>query len=195
MQPSFLGSPLLSTARCGGGEEKTEISGLSAVVRHTVHSKEETIMDTSCLQHSQTSLCKIKAARKLPPRHRSQIKHGKAGPADSPRSTGAPGCAQGWHLPARGWMQPDRSSQCNVPGNPAESILRERHLEEVTLTPPKLFSLWVGKADLSDFSLQPHLSTFPAYVLLVAWLGFSAAHSNEHLKMQTISQLQLPPHS
>lgn len=65
----------------------------------------------------------------------------------------------------------------------------------MTLNPPKLFRLWVGEADLSDFSLQPHLSTFPAHVLLVAWLGFFVAHSNEHPKMQTISQLQLTPHS
>lgn len=84
------------------GRKKKQNRNIRVELRHThtVHSKEETIMDTSCLQHGQTSLCKIKAARKLPPRHRSQIKHGRA---DSPRSTGGSRLCPGLAPPSSGW--------------------------------------------------------------------------------------------
>lgn len=49
----------LGAGREGTGGEKKEISWFSSMFIHTLHLKEETIMDTSCLHHGQTSFCKI----------------------------------------------------------------------------------------------------------------------------------------
>lgn len=193
MQPSFLGSPLLSTARYGGGEEKNrnirvELSAQThgAFKRRDNHghilftAQPNLPLQNKGSQEAATKAQVTDKTRQGWPRLTARAAQGLQAVPRAGTSQLGVGCSQ-THFPSATCLgtQLSLSAQKASQGGDSDS--------------PKTFQPLGGGG--RSIRLLTTTSFIQPMCFLVAWLGFFAAHSNEHPKLQTITQLQLPPHS
>lgn len=190
--------------RTGKGKKKKEMSRFSSTFIHTLHLKEETIMDTSCLHHGQTSFCKITLPGNCHQGTGQRQENGKACPRWRPVF---PEKRRGFKL--RPGLRPHRPLVKVQPVFLSVTCLGiqlstsvQAWVREATkgtsrrqcLFPQNLWGFGWGEAALLNFSwciIYRHLQ--PKYAF--GGFGFFVVHSNVTYKMQTISELQLTHHS